>query len=392
MARTNRGPRLQYNRQRGVYEIRWTQRGDDGVSRSRRLSTRTDDLQAAQAVFAGWLSEYQQDTGAVAPTVERVLEDYLTEVIDDPGRDRAESSRQRAHDAARFIIQGLGDRAAPEIDHISIQRYMDKRIRGVIRGRRRKTASTSTLRRELGVLVAAINHAVRRRRLSADDAPYIELPSESAPRERWLVEEEIDRLLAWAADSAEYGYDTDGRLSICHRYLLLGYATAARRGAILGLSWRQVELDSRLVRYDLDTDGHRRTGGRGNKRRVPVPIADWLVPWLDRIKREAVSSWVMDAPDLNLRRPWERFCAAAARELDNDRYRDLNPHALRHTAATHMARAGVGMWELAGILGDSLETCQRNYLHHAPEHLRVAINHRTPGRASGPTTQIRNAS
>jgi len=381
MARTNRGPRLQFNSQRGVYEIRWTQRGDDGVSRSRRLSTRTDDLPAAQAAFAGFLSEFNQDTGAVVPTVERVLEQYLDEVIDAPDKQRAEASRQRAHDAAAFIIQGLGDQPVSEVTHQDIQKYTHKRMKGVIRGKRRGATSTSTLRRELNVLVAAINHAVRHKRVSADDAPHVELPSESAPRERWLSEDEIDALLAWAA---EHGYDDDGRLSICHRYLLLGYATAARRGAILGLSWRQIELGSRLVRYDLDATGRLRTGGRGNKRRVPVPLADWLVPWLERMRREAVSEWVMDTPDMNLRRPWERFCAAAAEALGNERLRELNPHALRHTAATHMARSGVELWELAGILGDSLETVQRNYLHHAPDHLRAAINHRTPGSRARP--------
>ena len=65
-------------------------------------------------------------------------------------------------------------------------------------------------------------------------------------------------------------------------------------------------------------------------------------------------------------------------ETGNLRYKKLNRHALRHTAATHMARAGVDLWQLAGILGDTMQTVQKNYLHHCPEHLRAAVNFRSP--------------
>ena len=46
----------------------------------------------------------------------------------------------------------------------------------------------------------------------------------------------------------------------------------------------------------------------------------------------------------------------------------------RHTFATHLVQAGVPLVEVAQLLGGSLETVERNYLHLSPGHLKQAIN------------------
>src|SRR5260221_7389331 len=58
--------------------------------------------------------------------------------------------------------------------------------------------------------------------------------------------------------------------------------------------------------------------------------------------------------------------------------RKATPRTLRHTWATLAAQAGVPLWEIAGGLGDTLATVMKNYAHHAPDHLRKAINFRRP--------------
>ena len=57
---------------------------------------------------------------------------------------------------------------------------------------------------------------------------------------------------------------------------------------------------------------------------------------------------------------------------------DVTPHVLRHTKATWMAQAGVSMFDIAGVLGDSVDTVTKTYAHHHPDYLRDAIN--TTGR------------
>lgn len=366
MARPNKGPRLEYNGKRGVYEIRWTEQRD-GQSRSRRLSTGTGTLQEAQGAFAAFLNEWSQDAGEATPTVEKVLNDYLEEHVD-----RKVADKTRAHDSARFIIQGFGDKLVSELDQATIDRYVRARKSGTIRGRRRAATQDGTLRRELTTLISAMNHAVRKRRLRSEEVPHLELPEGSPPREFWLTEDEADRLLQIAAEESEAA----GRLTRVHRYLLLGLGTAARMNAILGLTWDRVDLGRRLVRYDIDNSGQR-TGSATKKRRVPVPIADWLLPYLEQAYQEREGDYVLDHPG-NIRREWDRFIERAVEQTGNTRYRQLNRHGLRHTAATHMARAGVDLWQLAGVLGDTLATVQRNYLHHCPDHLRSAVNFRAP--------------
>jgi len=47
----------------------------------------------------------------------------------------------------------------------------------------------------------------------------------------------------------------------------------------------------------------------------------------------------------------------------------VTPHTLRHTAATWLMQAGVDLWEAAGFLGMSVQTLEKNYGHHHPDHV-----------------------
>src|SRR3546814_5350993 len=84
--------------------------------------------------------------------------------------------------------------------------YTDKRRAGKIGwvdedGKRRgyRKADDGTIRRELGgILVPAISHAVKSKRLKEADVPHIEMPPEPEARDRWLTDAERERLLSAA--------------------------------------------------------------------------------------------------------------------------------------------------------------------------------------------------
>src|SRR3546814_13142178 len=68
-------------------------------------------------------------------------------------------------------------------------------------GKRRgyRKADDGTIRRELGgILVPAISHAVKSKRLKEADVPHIEMPPEPEARDRWLTDAERERLLSAA--------------------------------------------------------------------------------------------------------------------------------------------------------------------------------------------------
>lgn len=50
----------------------------------------------------------------------------------------------------------------------------------------------------------------------------------------------------------------------------------------------------------------------------------------------------------------------------------VTPHTLRHTSATWLMQAGVPKWEAAGFLAMSLETLEKTYGHHHPDHHAMA--------------------
>ena len=67
-----------------------------------------------------------------------------------------------------------------------------------------------------------------------------------------------------------------------------------------------------------------------------------------------------------MRRSWRTAVKAAG--LD----KAVTPHTLRRIRATWLMQGGVDAWEAAGHLGMSVETLQRTYGHHSPDHQKRA--------------------
>lgn len=358
------GPYLATN-DRGYYEVRWTE-----GRRSRRVSTGTKDVREAQLFLAGFILEQQKYAGRAGDkaTVADVLRWYWDEHVlpNVIAKKRIEQARAR-------LVEGFGDLPAAQLTPADVARFVEDRRAGRL-GRRK--CGDAAIRKELGVLIAACNHAVRTRRISA--APYIKMPPQPEARDRWLTREEAGKLLEAAA--RQHGVISSGprgrraakskknRLTRLYRFVMLGLETAARPEAIQTLRWDQVDLHRRLIA--LNPSGRRQT----KKRRPVVPISDALLPVLRRAWGERVGNgeWVLDHPG-SIRRSFATAAKAAG-------LTGVTPYTLRHTWATWAALDGVELWKIAKIMGDTMATVERNYAHHHPDYLRDAVN-REPGRS-----------
>jgi integrase len=138
--------------------------------------------------------------------------------------------------------------------------------------------------------------------------------------------------------------------------------TAGRVSAILDLTWDRVDLDRGQVNLRKDMLGPR-------KGRAIVPINNTLRAALTQARQAALTSWVVEwagGPVKSIRRG---FTTA----VTNAGLKSVTLHTLRHSAAVHMAEAGVPMDEISQYLGHSnVQITSSVYARFSPQHLSKA--------------------
>ncbi len=178
-----------------------------------------------------------------------------------------------------------------------------------------------------------------------------------------LKQDEVATLL----DTA--GADAEGRDPVAVRDWAaaeLLYASGLRVGELCGADVTDVDLSTRSLRVV----------GKGDKERVVPfgrPAADALTVWLTQARPRLAGPASGGALFLGARggrvdqRRMRDAVHAMARRAGVD---DVAPHALRHTAATHLLERGSDLRSVQEILGHaSLGTTQR-YTHVSAERLR----------------------
>jgi integrase len=338
-----RTSRLKLNAQ-GYWLVSYSVPGENGVGwRSKTFSTKTKDHQAAQEALEDWLRSAREDQAETAREKQLTVGDLLELYA----QKKAFRPTEQASYTIKTLRTHLGGLVPADVTDRVVQEY--KRLR--THPRTGKAVSTSTLRRELGTLVAALNHGARHKYVAATDVPVIELPAETAARVRFM--DHAQEAAFWQA-----AQDAGGAVGL---FVALGLDTAARKGAILGLTWDRVDLTRRLIDFQDPTRAPNR------KRRVVVPISTRLLPVLERAAHGVHPNARLF--DTGLRKAYEAF----ARRLGLDW---VTAHVLRHTWASLAAQDGVPLFHIAKMLGDTVATVERTYAHLQPAHLHDVVNRR----------------
>ncbi len=341
MPRRNRGPRLQWHRNRKSWYIVWTERG-----RSRERSAGTQDRAEAEIALADFIHQTNRGSGPRDPA-QILVTDILADYVQDRAGEIASPGRIAA--AVKALV--------PFWTGATIAGITKETCRAYVRSRGRLSAGTT--RRELGVLRAAVNHAHREGRITRVVA--VHLPDRPEARDRWLTREEAAALMRAALREPRV------RLYL-PLFIAIGLYTGARKTAILSLRWPQVDLQA--GRLDFHAPGERRT----NKRRARIPIPSKLLGHLRRARKRGDDlGFVVNDNGLRLgdvKRGFNSACKNAG--LPTRGVDKVTPHTLRHTCATWLMQRGVPIWDAAGYLGMSRETLERVYGHHHPDFLRGA--------------------
>jgi integrase/recombinase XerC len=144
------------------------------------------------------------------------------------------------------------------------------------------------------------------------------------------------------------------------------YATGMRVGELASVDVEDVDLGERLVRVM----------GKGGKERVipfGVPAAKAAQVWLDRGRPQLLTDLFTPAFLLGRRgrRVNQRQIREAIHRLASQAgLEDVAPHALRHSAATHLVNGGSDLRSVQEVLGHASLTTTQRYTHVTAERLR----------------------
>lgn len=320
--------------------ICWSENGRD-----RRRSTGETDRAKADLVLAAFQLEQAAAAGRPATkelTIATLLDRYCTGHTDHlPGSQQARIAEK--HITGYFGLSGL-DALTP----LALSKYAESRQATRPKGVKPekwkpRRASNETINREFSVLKAALNLA--RRQGLIESIPAIPtLPSADA-RQRWLTRAEAARLL-WASRAGP---------PYLKLFIRIAIYTGARREAILGLTWQQIDLHNR--RIDFALPGRKRT----NKRRAVVPIAGALLRALEKAYSERKGQTLFQVANVR---------GSLSRAGTRAKLGHISANVLRHTTATWIMMSGGSLWDGMKMLGHSKPATFLRYAKNDPDYLR----------------------
>lgn len=222
-----------------------------------------------------------------------------------------------------------------------------------------------TVARKASSLRRYFDWARRRGLVSTDPAAGLAAPSGTGRLPRVLRDDELAALLAPAPPPAS---DADD----------LSVAVRCRDDAVLELLYgsglRVAELCSLRI-SDVDVaDRQIRVWGKGGKqRRLPLsaPAARALASWLDDGRDSMLTPQGRAADEVFLNRRGNPLTPRDVRRiLDQRAVAPTNPHALRHTFATHLLDGGADLRSVQELLGHADVGTTQIYTHVSTERLQ----------------------
>lgn len=178
-------------------------------------------------------------------------------------------------------------------------------------------------------------------------------PKEPRGRVRFLDDDERKRLLeACKASSNMYLYP----------FVVLAISTGMRKGEILNLTWKDVDLERGRIVLQQTKNGDRRL----------VPAAGLALELLKELHKNKDSSSELIFPSSTSKKPIDlRFAWEQALKLG--KIENFRPHDLRHCCASYLAMSGASLAEIAEVLGHRTLNMVKRYSHLSEAHTSSVV-------------------
>lgn len=332
-----------------VYKARVRRQGQDGQI-SKSFKTRTAAERWAHKLEASILED---NAGLVSEGQKHTLKDALDRYRREILPEHSASTRPTYEQRLNYWQDELG--------HLRLSENAAAKIAGC-RDALLTTKTSATVHGYLAVLAAVLTACVKRWHW-LKDSPMLQVdkPTVSNGKTRFLSQDELQRLLTACRESSS----PDLYLAV-----LLALTTGARRGELLGLRWRDVDLAKGTLYLRVDHETLTKGSVRG------VRIATQVKPLLEarlegvtaKLKESKAQELDMPAAALvfpsrvsreqpiDLRKPFETALQRAG--IENFRWHDL-----RHSAASFMAANGASLLEIGAVLGHKSAQTTKRYSH-----------------------------
>ncbi|MGF6951921.1 integrase [Neobacillus sp. B4I6] len=319
---------------------------------------------AAQEACAELITELSK--GVFVDSKDLLLKDLVEEWLDlSKVRVRDTTFKNYFRAANTRIIPALGQMKVKEINHSTIQKYINELIEEGLTPRYIEYLFT--------IINGATEHAVKTERLMKNPLQHVEVPrARRRDQTTWTIEE-VNRFLHFAKfDSAIY-----------YMVLKIAIHTGMRRGEVLGLRWQDVDLQEQKISVTqslvYDDEGFRFSDLKTASSKRLISIDDDLTAELKRYKAQqnqfklALGSEYHDMDLVCCRedgRPiYPRTLATHFDALiKKASVPKIRLHDLRHTHATILLKLGENPKIVSERLGHSTVTMTLDtYSHVTPD-------------------------
>ncbi|MFZ1250091.1 MAG: site-specific integrase [Candidatus Microsaccharimonas sp.] len=346
MSRRGRGNGTVYRRKEGRYEAACWVSTPQGNKRVRRYAK---TLKEAESI----LVELRQknDNGILTSSREEKLADYMDYwLLSVKSSIRSRTFVSYETTIRLYLKPGLGNKRLTKLSVADAQLFINNQLR--------LGQSHRNIQKMRIVLSAVLSHALFEERVVRNVAHYLKIPSYK-PKEvqPWTLNQLTDFLSA-SSKSPYYPI-----------FLLMGFY-GLRSGEALGISWSDIDITNKVihvrkqVEYADHTYKYADLKTQAGRRDLPIvksvlQVFESLYPTkegpLPDLVFKTPSGLPIDAG--NMRRRFKRLSLDAGLPI-------INPHHLRHTAATNLKNLQIAPKDVQMILGHAhISTTMQIYQH-----------------------------
>ncbi|MEM4732305.1 MAG: tyrosine-type recombinase/integrase [Desulfurococcaceae archaeon] len=258
-----------------------------------------------------------------------------------------ESTKRKHKHVVQKLVEVFGSLPANNITTLRIESYKQERLK--------EGVSPKTINNELATLRAILRKA-KELGLIHFDLPKISLLKVSNERVRYLLPEEVDRLISnlpdWLKPMVEFAL-----------------YTGLRAGELTSLKWDMVDFASSSLQLPASLSK--------NKETARIPLNSRAIEILKEIKEKQEKSGIGHGYVFTNSKG-EPYSEGGYRKAFNNALRksnivDFRFHDLRHTFASWLAMKGVDLYTIQHLTRHKSTNMVKRYAHLSPEHLREAV-------------------